>query len=86
MTLRKKLEELYELKRLIESEEFQKYLAKPLREKQSKLKTDFFSDSLKDSWRKGGKYEGIQEFFKILKEIDNDIKNTKYELENNINR
>lgn len=81
MTLRKKLEELYELKRQIESEEFQKYFAKPLREKQSKLKTDFFSDSLKDSWRKGGKHEGIQEFFEILKQIDTEIKNTKYEID-----
>lgn len=79
-TLQKQLEELYELKRMIESEVFQAYLCQPLREQQDKLRLNFFSDSLKDSWRKGGKFEGIQEFFNLLK-IDTDIKNLKDEIE-----
>lgn len=79
--LKIKLDELYELKLWIETPIFQKYLCKPLREKQGKLKVNFFSDSLKESWRKGGKHEGIEEFFNILKEIDIEIKNTKYEVE-----
>jgi hypothetical protein len=80
MTLQEELEELYELKRMIESRVFQKYLAKPLREKEDSIKSDFFSDSLKESWKKGGKIDGIEEFFKLLK-IDTDIKNKKDELE-----
>lgn len=81
MTLQQKLEELFEIKLQIESPIFQKYLCQPLREKQGNLKVNFFSDTLKDSWRKGGKHEGIEEFFEILKDIDTEIKNTKYEIE-----
>lgn len=80
-TLQQKLNELFEIKLQIESPLFQKYLCKPLRDKQGKLKVNFFSDTLKESWRKGGKHEGIEEFFNILKEIDIEIKNTKYEVE-----
>lgn len=81
MELKQELSELYQLKEQIESEVFQKYFAKPLRKQQDKLRLDFFNDSLKESWRKGGKYEGIQEFFKILKQVDIDIKNKQYEIE-----
>ena len=79
--LKIKLDELYELKLWIETPLFQKYLCKPLRDKQGKLKVNFFSDTLKESWRKCEKHEGIEEFFNILKEIDTEIKNTKYEIE-----
>lgn len=81
MTLQEKLQELFEVKVMIESKLFQEYFCQPLRDKQGKLKVNFFSDSLKDSWRKGGRHEGIQEFFEILKQIDTDIKNTKYEMD-----
>ena len=83
MTLQEDLEELYELKRIIESRVFQKYLAKPLREIQDNIQSDFFSDSLKESWKKGGKIEGIEEFFKLL-DIGSDIKNKKDSLESQV--
>jgi hypothetical protein len=79
--IKEELAELYSLKGFIESAVFQKYFCKPLREKQDSLQLNFFSDSLKDSWRKGGKYEGIEEFFEILKQIDCDIKNKQNDLE-----
>jgi hypothetical protein len=81
MTIQEELNELFEIKAQIESPTFQKYICKPLREKQDKLKVSFFSDSLKDSWRKGGKYEGIEEFFEILKQINCDIENKRDEIE-----
>jgi hypothetical protein len=81
MTLQNKLEELHRVKLMIESQDFQEYFCKPLREKQNELRLNFFSDSLKDAWKKGGKYQGIEEFFEILKQLNVDIKNTQDELE-----
>jgi len=81
MTPQEQLAELYELKRYVESRTFQDNIIKPLRKRQDELHLNFFSDTIKEAWRKGGKYEGIKEFFSILKDIDNDIKNLKYELE-----
>lgn len=77
------LEELQEVKIMIESGLFQKYFAKPLRERQGEIANNFFSDSLKDAWRKGGKKEGIEEFFKILKQIDRDFKNKQFDTTDN---
>lgn len=85
MTIQAELEELFEIKHLIESEVFQKYLCKPLREKQDSIKSDFYSDSLKESWKKGGKIEGIEEFFDILKEINVSITNKRDEIEDSGN-
>jgi len=82
MDIREQFNELIRIKEMIESDEFQKYLVAPLREKQGKLKVNFFSDSVKESWRKGGKHEGIAEFFGLLKQIDTDYKNAKFELDN----
>lgn len=80
MTPQEEFAELYEVKRMIESKLFQQYIAEPLRKKQDKLHLNFFSDSLKDAWRKGGNYEGIECFFEILKEVNNDLKNKKTEI------
>lgn len=78
----RELEELMAAVRMIESDTFQKFIVKPLRDEEDKLKTAFFSDSLKDAWRKGGKKEGIELFFKILKNIHIDEKNKRFDLDN----
>lgn len=80
-TLQQELEELINVKNLIESSEFQKFFVAPMREKQNELRVSFFSDSLKDAWRKGGRMEGLKEFFEILKQIDVDYRNKKDEFE-----
>jgi hypothetical protein len=67
-------EKLYTLRRIIESEVFQEGIIKPLRKEQEKIKNNFFSDSLKESWRKGGRQEGIQMFFDNLKKIHEEVK------------
>jgi hypothetical protein len=74
------LNELREVKRMIESDLFQKYFAKPLRDREDEIKNNFFSDSLRESWRKGGRKEGIEEFFKILKQINREYKNKKFDI------
>jgi hypothetical protein len=73
------LNQLYELRAAIESEIFQKMVCQPLRKEQESLRLKFFSDSLKDSWKKGGKYQGIEEFFKSLKHINTRIKDLQLE-------
>lgn len=79
-TLRKQYEELSTLKSWIQTDEFQKYLAKPMREYEKEQKNNFFSDSLKESWRKGGRVEATQHFFSLLEQIEVDLKNVRHEL------
>jgi len=80
-TLQAEIEELMAMHNMIETKVFQKYLAKPMKEERDKLRTAFFSDSLKDSWRKGGKQEGIQVFMKLIENVHLDLKNKLAELE-----
>lgn len=75
-TLQNEINELMELKRMIETHSFQTHIYKPLKEEHNKLRTAFFSDSLKESWRKGGKQEGIKLFMKLIEDVPNDLKNT----------
>ena len=78
-TLQKEISELMEMKEMIQSELFQKYIAKPMKAERDRLRTAFFSDSLKESWRKGGKQEGIKLFMDIIESIHTDLKNKTYE-------
>jgi hypothetical protein len=73
------LGELYDLKAMIESPLFQENIVKPLRDEQGKIRNNFFSDSLKESWRKGGRIEGIELFFDNLKKINEQIKTKQFE-------
>lgn len=82
MTTQQEIDELLAAKVMIESELFQKFFAKPLKEKRDALRTAFFSDSLKESWRKGGKQEGLNEFFDILRWVPSELKSKIHELEN----
>lgn len=81
-TLQSEVAELVAIANMIENPLFQKYLAKPMKEERDKLRTAFFSDSLKESWRKGGKQEGIQVFMKLVENIHTDLKNKLNELNN----
>lgn len=80
-TLQEEVAELVAIANLIENPLFQKYLAKPMKEERDKLRTAFFSDSLKEAWRKGGKQEGIQVFMKLIENIHTDLRNKRNELE-----
>lgn len=80
--LEREIAELSGLKYIIESDLFQSKIVAVLDRERKKIRTCFFSDSLKDSWRKGGKKEGIDLFFKILKDIHIELKDLYIELEN----
>lgn len=73
-TLQAEIGELLTVKEMIQTELFQRYFAKPMKEERDKLRTAFFSDSLKESWRKGGKQEGIECFFKIVEGVHQELK------------
>lgn len=75
-------QELLEINNTIESETFQKYIMKPMKDYRYAQKNNFFSDSLKDQWRKGGRVEAINEFLKILKELNTQLKNKRFDIEN----
>jgi len=66
---------------MIESPIFQQFIALPIKKNRDSLRTAFFSDSLKESWRKGGKQEGINECMKLIELIPQDLKNKRFELE-----
>lgn len=78
-TLQTEIEELTAMHNMIETKVFQKYLAKPLKEERDKLRTAFFSDSIKESWRKGGKQEGLTFMMKLLENIHNDLRDKLHE-------
>ena len=80
-TLQESVNELMAMHNLIESKVFQKYLYKPMKEERDKLRTAFFSDSLKESWRKGGKQEGIKLFMTLVENVNMDLNNQLKELE-----
>lgn len=73
--MNEELEELREVQRIVESDVFQNYFAKPMKEERDKLRTAFFSDSLKESWRKGGKQEGIKFWMELVEQAHTDLKN-----------
>ena len=82
MTQQEQLNDLIAVRDIIQNPLFQKFFVDKMRDKQDEIKTDFFADSLKDAWRKGGKFQGLNEFFDILKEINHEYKNARYEIEN----
>ena len=77
-----KLAHLFELKAQIESFPFQEYLVKPIREELEKQKNAYDCGSLRELATVKGKKQGLTFFIDTLKKIDQDIKNLKYEIEN----
>ncbi len=80
--LKKELEQLEEAKIMIETETFQKFFVRPIKKKMDDKAIQFFAEDLKENWRTGGQVEGLNEFLNILKTINTDYKNKKFELEN----
>ena len=78
--MKEKLERLQELKMYIESETFQLNIMKPLYAEIDKQKNAFDCESLRELATVKGKTQGLNFLIKRLKEIDNEIKNLRYEL------
>ena len=79
--MKQKLQELYTVKRSIESVEFQTYIMKPLFEELEKLKNAYDCKTLQELSFLKGKKEGLETIIEILKIMEVDIKNTKFEIE-----
>jgi len=77
-----KLDHLFELKAQIKSFPFQEYLVKPIREELDKQKNAYDCESLRELATVKGKKQGLTFFIDTLKKIDQEIKNLKYEIEN----
>jgi hypothetical protein len=80
-TIKEEYEELIELKGMVESPIFQKFISKPLKDYRFEQKNNFFSDSVKDQWRKGGRVETVNLFFRWLKQYDKDLDNKRFDLD-----
>lgn len=78
-----KLDHLFELKAQIESFPFQEYLVKPIFAELEKQKNAYDCESLRELAVVKGKKQGLMYVMDILKKIDQDIKNLKYEIEEN---
>ncbi len=76
-----KLDYLFELKAQIESFPFQEFLVKPVFAEMDKQKNAYDCESLRELSVVKGKKQGLEFFIKLLKGVDQDIKNLKYELE-----
>lgn len=80
MNKREELAELQAIKEMIESDVFKKFLIKPIKEEKDALSVKFFPKDLKDSYRIGGKAEGLQFFVDLLEDIDSVYRNVLYEV------
>jgi len=83
-TLRKEVDDLYDLKQKIESESFQTYIMKPLYEELDKIKNAYDCESLRELATIKGRKQGITFLLKLLKQTDVDRQNKKYELESQV--
>jgi len=81
MTSQEEYSELYEITRMIRSDVFKKFIVDHIKEKQSKIKHNFFVSDLKESWRAGGNNEAMKDILGLFADIENDFKNKKAELE-----
>lgn len=79
-TLRKQLAELNDVQLMIQSEHFQEYIVKPMREYQNALKNAYECESLKELHTIKGRKQGSEQLFQILKVIAEERKTIVNEL------
>ena len=81
MNPKEELQELYEFKNMIEMRVFQKYIMEPLKKEINSLKNSYNCQTLKEMNTLKGKYKGLMFLIKKLKEIENETRNKKTEIE-----
>jgi hypothetical protein len=81
MNLKEEFDDLWDLKIKIESKNFQERLVKPIYAEMEKLKGAYDCESLRELATVKGKKQGLKFFIGLLKQVDIDLKNAKYELE-----
>jgi hypothetical protein len=80
-TLKSEFDDLWDLKIKIESKNFQERLVKPLYEEMESLGKAYDQNSLRELATLKGRRQGLKFFIELLKQVDIDIKNKKFELE-----
>lgn len=75
------LAELYSLKNFVESDEFQTFIMKPLFDELGKVQRLKKYKDWDSVLRAQGKEEGLLWMVNTLKEVDRQIKNTKFDIE-----
>ncbi len=83
MTVQEEVNELLEVSMMIQNPLFQKYFAKPMTSEKNKRvrgASNYFNETLKESWRKGGQLEGIELWMTLVENIHSDLNNKKQEL------
>jgi hypothetical protein len=81
MNSKEKLNELYAVKRSIESKEFQDYVMKPLFAELDKLKEAYDCKTLTELSLMKGRQQGLKKVIDIFKQIETEIKNLKFKIE-----
>lgn len=83
-TLQERLDKLVAINNMIQSEVFQEFIARPMTEEKNKRvrgPANYFNETLKESWRKGGQLEGIELYMKLIENIHLDLKDALREIE-----
>jgi hypothetical protein len=81
MSPKEKLELLFELKTHIETRSFQELIMKPLFAELDNSKNAYDCNTLAELRTVKGKKQGLMFLIDLLKGVELDIKNTKYEIE-----
>jgi len=81
-TLQKEIATLADVQLMIQSENFQEYIVKPMREYQNELKDAYQCETLKELYAVKGRKQGSERFFEILKGVVEERKNKLVELNN----
>lgn len=80
--MKEKLSELFTLKGYIETKVFQEHVMKPIFTELDRQKNAYDCKTLQELATVKGKKEGLLFLIDLFKQIDTDIKNTKWEIEN----
>lgn len=79
--LEEKFAQLSDLKFYIESFPFQEFIMKPIFKELDELKSAYDCETIKELNTLKGKKKGLMKIIEVLKQVDSDWNNTKYELE-----
>jgi len=67
-------DDLIYLKEAIESDVFQAYIAKPMKDYRREQQNNFFPKDLLESYRNGGRVEGVDNFMNCISILNEDLK------------
>ena len=81
MGAKEELQELYEFKNMIQMKVFQKFIMEPLMKELNNLKYSYECKTLQEMQTLKGKQTGLSWLIKRLKQIENDTRNKKNEVD-----